>query len=171
MVIDFFSDDEEVQKISQQPSKAVQVLESKTAIETTQALNFTNTPISKVSELNQSLPSNVIPLNAQILSNHSAANSNHYANGIQSALTQSNQLNALDHTITNNAQSLEQTELNSTYVAKPKRSAFLQQLAKTNNISTSNASSDNSKNVHIESLTVKTDDIARTFEDVMELAS
>ena len=133
--------------------------------------NFTNTPISKVSELNQSLPDNVIPLNAQILSNHSAANSNHYANGIQSALTQSNQLNALDHTITNNAQSLEQTELNSSYVAKPKRSAFLQQLAKTNNINTSNASSDNSKSVHIESLTVKTDDIARTFEDVMELAS
>ncbi|MEQ3513660.1 phage tail tape measure protein [Pseudoalteromonas sp. BZB3] len=144
--------------------------------------NFTNTPVSKVSEVNQSLPSNVIPLNAQVLSNHNESPSNHYALGAQQALTQNTQLGYLDHAITNNAQNQiieqsaqsleqEQTELNSTYVAKPKRSAFLQQLAKTNNISTSNASSDNSKSVHIESLTVKTDDIARTFEDVMELAS
>ena len=232
MVIDFFSDDEEVQKISQQPSSAVQALEStahanaiqqtvtanqganyvipqthtmqildnaqhsnvvqlsnsqvaapsNTAIEQAQAANFTNTPVSKVSEVNQSLPSNVIPLNAQVLSNHNESPSNHYAVGAQQTLTQNTQLGYLDHAITNNAQNQiieqsaqsleqEQTELNSTYVAKPKRSAFLQQLAKTNNISTSNASSDNSKSVHIESLTVKTDDIARTFEDVMELAS
>jgi TP901 family phage tail tape measure protein len=170
MVIDFFSDDADVQKISQQPSSAVQVLERKTAIETAQGMNFTNTPTSNVSDVNQSLPDNVIPLNAQILSNYSAANSNHYAVGAQQALTQSNQLNVLDHTITNNAKSLEQTELNSTYVAKPKRSAFLQQLAKTNNISNSNASNDNSKNVHIEHVTVKTDDVAKTFEDMMELA-
>lgn len=176
MVIDFFSDDEEVQKISQQPSKAVQALES------TQVANFTNTSVSKLTEVNQSLPSNVIPLNAQVLSNHNESPSNHYAVGAQQALTQNTQLGYLDHAITNNAQNLiieqsaqsleqEQTELNSTYIAKPKRSAFLQQLAKSNNISTSNASSDNSKSVHIESLTVKTDDIARTFEDVMELAS
>ncbi|KZN61558.1 phage tail tape measure protein [Pseudoalteromonas luteoviolacea] len=264
MVIDFFSDDEEVQKISQQPSSAVQSLESATqinsvmpqvqshsshsleqaqsnnvvqfaslqsantstnrvleqaqsdalssqstivfpnnvvalsnaqvsnntsrtqqnfaAVDQPQTANFTNTPISKVSEVNQALSSGVIPLNAQVLSNNNVANSNHHAVGAEQALTQNTQLAYLDHAITNNAQSQvleqsaqsleqEQIELNSTYVAKPKRSAFLQQLAKTNNISTSNASSDNSKNVHIDNLTVKTDDIARTFEDVMELAS
>ncbi|OCQ23372.1 hypothetical protein A7985_05375 [Pseudoalteromonas luteoviolacea] len=264
MVIDFFSDDEEVQKISQQPSSAVQSLESAThinsvmpqvqshssqsldqaqsnnvvqfsslqtgnsvtnrvleqtqngalysqstivlpsnvvalsnaqvsnntsrtqqnfaAVDQPQTANFTNTPISKVSEVNQALSSSVIPLNAQVLANHNIANSNHHAVGAEQALTQNTQLAYLDHAITNNAQSQvleqsaqsleqEQIELNSTYVAKPKRSAFLQQLAKTNNINTSNASSDNSKNVHIESLTVKTDDMARTFEDVMELAS
>ncbi|MDK2595206.1 phage tail tape measure protein [Pseudoalteromonas obscura] len=277
MVIDFFSDDEEAQKISQQPSSAVQSLEGAThanaiqqnlpayqvaeyvipqvqshslqsleqaqsnnvvqfaslqtgnsvtnrvleqtqngalssqstivfpnnvmalsnaqvsnntsrtqqifaASEQTQATNFTNTPISKVSEVNQALSSSVIPLNAQVLANHNIANSNHHAVGAEQTLTQNTQLAYLDHAITNNAQSQiieqsaqsfeqEQIELNSTYVAKPKRSAFLQQLAKTNNISTSNASSDNSKNVHIDNLTVKTDDMNSTLEDVLELAS
>ena len=167
---------------SQAVSQTNSTQQSFATIENAQAANFTNTPLSKVSEVNQSLPSNVIPLNAQVLSNHNESPSNHYALGAQQALTQNTQLGNLDHAITNNAQNQmieqsaqsleqEQTELNSTYVAKPKRSAFLQQLAKTNNISTSNTSSDNSKSVHIESLTVKTDDIARTFEDVMELAS
>ncbi|TQF70496.1 phage tail tape measure protein [Pseudoalteromonas luteoviolacea] len=240
MVIDFFSDDKEVQKISQQPSSAVQALESAThantiqqpvtanqaanyvipqvqnhslqsleqaqsnklaqfsssnaltqasstqqsfaTIERVQATNFTNVPITAISEVNQSIPSNVVPLNAQNITNTSAVNSSHYEVGAQNVLTQSAQLNHLDHAITNNAQNQaieqsalsveqEQTELNTSYSAKPKKSAFLQQLAKTNNISTSSANSDNSKNVHIESLTIKSDDVAKSFEDMMELAS
>ncbi|MBD1582800.1 phage tail tape measure protein [Pseudoalteromonas sp. S16_S37] len=64
----------------------------------------------------------------------------------------------------------EQRELNQTYRPKVKKSPFLQQLANSHNINTSNANSDNSRNIHIESLTVKSDDAEQTFDDIMELA-
>ncbi|MCF6442353.1 phage tail tape measure protein [Pseudoalteromonas luteoviolacea] len=131
MVIDFFSDDKEVQQIAQQPS----------AIQQTSKLD---TPV-------QAVPNNVVPFKPDHVFTNNASN----------------------QIVEQNAQVLEQeqTQLNATYVAKPKKSEFLQQLAKTNNISTTNASTDNSKNIHIDSLTLKSDNPERSFDDMLELAS
>ena len=65
--------------------------------------------------------------------------------------------------------STEQQQQSNSYKAKVQKSAFLQNL--TNNTNNSNSSeSDNRKSMHIESLTIKSDDVAQSFEQIMELA-
>ncbi|WP_440056130.1 phage tail tape measure protein [Pseudoalteromonas sp. T1lg65] len=86
--------------------------------------------------------------------------------------------NKTDQAITNAANnsaykveqlSTEQQQQSNSYKAKVQKSAFLQNL--TNNTSSSNSSeSDNRKSVHIDSLTIKSDDLAQSFEQMMELA-
>lgn len=93
------------------------------------------------------------------------------------------QLNALpttktDQAITNTANtsaykveqlSTEQQQSNS-YKAKVQKSAFLQNLTSNTNNSSSSSDSDNRKSVHIDSVTIKSDDLAQSFEQMMELA-
>ena len=64
----------------------------------------------------------------------------------------------------------EQQQQNSSYKAKVQKSSLLQNLTR-NTSYTSNASdSDNRKSVHIDSVTIKSDDLAQSFEQLMELA-
>jgi len=81
-----------------------------------------------------------------------------------------------DQAITNTANAYSVEQLNTeqqhtnSYKAKVQKSAFLQSL--TSSISQSSSSeSDNSKRVHIDNLTIKSDDLAQSFEQMMELAS
>lgn len=85
----------------------------------------------------------------------------------------------MDQAVTNSATdsaynieqlSNEQQQQNNSYKAKVQKSSFLQNLTR-NTSYTSNASdSDNRKSVHIDSLTIKSDDPAQSFEQLMELA-
>ena len=79
-----------------------------------------------------------------------------------------NAVNSSAHTV--DQLSNEQQQQNSSYKAKVQKSSFLQNLTR-NTSYTSNASdSDNRKSVHIDSLTIKSDDLAQSFEQLMELA-
>ena len=66
--------------------------------------------------------------------------------------------------------STEQQQQSNSYKAKVQKSAFLQNLTSNTHNSSSSSDSDNRKNVHIDSLTIKSDDVAQSFEQMMELA-
>ncbi|WP_249365811.1 phage tail tape measure protein [Pseudoalteromonas sp. NEC-BIFX-2020_002] len=66
--------------------------------------------------------------------------------------------------------STEQQQQSNSYKAKVQKSAFLQNLTSNTHNSSSSSDSDNRKSVHIDSLTIKSDDIAQSFEQMMELA-
>lgn len=135
---------------------------------------------------NQHFTNNVIPLNTQTTNSATRIQTvqntavNQAINPVSYAHTQQNeQLTKLaylnqDHALTNNLSTTntEHTNQNATssYTSTAKKSPFLQSLAKSYSVNTSNSNADNSKNVHIEHVTVKTDDVAKTFEDMMELA-
>ncbi|NMM40464.1 phage tail tape measure protein [Pseudoalteromonas arctica] len=65
--------------------------------------------------------------------------------------------------------STEQQQQSNSYKAKVQKSAFLQNLT-SNTDNSSSSDSDNRKSVHIDSLTIKSDDVAQSFEQMMELA-
>ncbi|ATG57927.1 MULTISPECIES: phage tail tape measure protein [Pseudoalteromonas] len=81
-----------------------------------------------------------------------------------------------DQAITNTANAYSVEQLNTeqqhtnSYKAKVQKSAFLQSLTSSTSQSSS-SESDNSKRVHIDNLTIKSDDLAQSFEQMMELAS
>ncbi|KDC51069.1 phage tail tape measure protein [Pseudoalteromonas sp. S3431] len=81
-----------------------------------------------------------------------------------------------DQAITNTANAYSVEPLNTeqqhtnSYKAKVQKSAFLQSLTSSTSQSSS-SESDNSKRVHIDNLTIKSDDLAQSFEQMMELAS
>ncbi|MBB1340065.1 phage tail tape measure protein [Pseudoalteromonas sp. SR45-6] len=66
--------------------------------------------------------------------------------------------------------STEQQQQSNSYKAKVQKSAFLQNLTSNTHNSSSSSDSDNRKSVHIDSLTIKSDDVAQSFEQMMELA-
>ncbi|WP_064436098.1 phage tail tape measure protein [Pseudoalteromonas neustonica] len=66
--------------------------------------------------------------------------------------------------------STEQQQQSNSYKAKVQKSAFLQNLTSNTHNSSSSSDSDNRKSVHIDSLTIKSDDLAQSFEQMMELA-
>ncbi|ALQ08461.1 phage tail tape measure protein [Pseudoalteromonas sp. Bsw20308] len=81
-----------------------------------------------------------------------------------------------DQAITNTANAYSVEQLNTeqqhtnSYKAKVQKSTFLQSLTSSTSQSSS-SESDNSKRVHIDNLTIKSDDLAQSFEQMMELAS
>ena len=66
--------------------------------------------------------------------------------------------------------STEQQQQSNSYKAKVQKSAFLQNLTSNTNNSSSSSDSDNRKSVHIETVNFKSDDLAQSFEQMMELA-
>jgi hypothetical protein len=65
--------------------------------------------------------------------------------------------------------STEQQQQSNSYKAKVQKSAFLQNLT-SNTHNSSSSDSDNRKSVHIETVNFKSDDLAQSFEQMMELA-
>jgi len=66
--------------------------------------------------------------------------------------------------------STEQQQQSNSYKAKVQKSAFLQNLTSNTHNSSSSSDSDNRKSVHIETVNFKSDDLAQSFEQMMELA-
>ncbi len=66
--------------------------------------------------------------------------------------------------------STEQQQQSNSYKAKVQKSAFLQNLTSNTNNNSSSSDSDNRKSVHIETVNFKSDDLAQSFEQMMELA-
>ncbi|MCO7251375.1 MULTISPECIES: phage tail tape measure protein [unclassified Pseudoalteromonas] len=64
----------------------------------------------------------------------------------------------------------EQEQQSNSYKAKVQKSSFLQNLTRNTSYTDSRSDSDNRKSVHIDSLTIKSDDPAQSFEQLMELA-
>lgn len=85
----------------------------------------------------------------------------------------------MDQAVTNSATdsaynveqlSNEQQQQNNSYKAKVQKSSFLQNLTRNSHHTNNSSESDNRKSVHIDSLTIKSDDPAHSFEQLMELA-
>ena len=108
-------------------------------------------------------PNNVVPLvsNVHQINPLSEVNS-HTANVM--ALSTNAQKNAVNSTELHNSKN------DRSYAPSLKKSSVLQQIAHNQTTNSTNQSSDNSKNVYIDNLNMKSENLAGDFESLMELA-
>ncbi len=109
------------------------------------------------------------------LQNSTANNFTNAANSTLQPLPTAKTDQAITNTANNSAYkvdqlSTEQQQQSNSYKAKVQKSAFLQNLTSNTNNSSSSSDSDNRKSVHIETVNFKSDDLAQSFEQMMELA-
>ena len=109
------------------------------------------------------------------LQNSTANNFTNAANSTLQPLPTAKTDQAITNTANNSAYkvdqlSTEQQQQSNSYKAKVQKSAFLQNLTSNTNNNSSSSDSDNRKSVHIETVNFKSNDLAQSFEQMMELA-